>query len=397
MLYNDFCGEKVSRLGYGAMRFPTDADGNIDEKAAEELIDAAYAAGVNYFDTAYVYNAGQSERILGKALSKYPRDSYFITDKDPGHLLSKNYDPAETFQILLDRCGVEYFDFFLLHNVFEKSMEVYTDTELDAIGYFVKQKELGRIKHLGFSSHARTDTLKEWLDFCDGRMDFCQIQLNYLDWTLQDAKGKYELLGERGIPIVVMEPLRGGKFAKLDDEWESKLHSLRPDESTAAWSFRWLMGLPNVKVTLSGMSAMDQLEDNLKTFSEDRPLSAEERRLLEVEIADTMKDGVPCTGCRYCAPQCPIGLDIPNLISAYNDIRSTGSMTSAMQIEFLPEGKRPCDCLACGACAAVCPQGIDIPEVMKDLDARFAKMGRWADVVAAREAANAKANAEAKK
>ena len=387
MMTNDFRGKKLSQLGFGTMRLPTNADGSIDETQVAEMTAYALEHGVNYFDTAYPYHGGESERVIGRVLSKYPRDSYYLADKYPGHQISSTgYNPAEIFEEQLKKCGVEYFDFYLLHNVYEKSMEVYLDPQWGIVDYFKEQKRLGRIKHLGFSCHAETKGLKEFLDVCGEDMEFCQIQLNYLDWTLQDAKGKYDLLTERNIPVWVMEPVRGGRLAKLGEAEEAKLKALRPDDSIASWGFRFLQGLPNVKMVLSGMSNMEQMMDNVKTFSEDKPLSEKETALL-LDIAEGMKDSIPCTACRYCCDGCPAGLDIPGLISTYNEIRFSPAVNVAMRIEFMPEDKKPTACIGCGQCTQMCPQNIDVPGALKDFAEKLSKLPSWAEICRQREAA----------
>ena len=387
MMTNDFQGKQLSRLGFGTMRLPTNADGSIDEARVAEMTAYALEHGVNYFDTAYPYHGGESERVIGRVLGKYPRDSYFLATKYPGHqIISTGYNPAEIFEEQLEKCGVEYFDFYLLHNVYEKSMEVYLDPQWGIVDYFKEQKRLGRIKHLGFSCHAETKGLKEFLDACGEDMEFCQIQLNYLDWTLQDAKGKYDLLTRRGIPVWVMEPVRGGRLANLSDAEEAKLKALRPDDSIASWGFRFLQSLPNVKMVLSGMSNMEQMMDNVKTFSEEKPLSTEETALL-LDIAEGMKDSIPCTACRYCCDGCPAGLDIPGLISTYNEIRFSPAVNVAMRIEFMPEDKKPTACIGCGQCTQMCPQNIDVPGALKDFAEKLSKLPSWAEICRQREAA----------
>jgi len=387
MMTNDFQGKQLSRLGFGTMRLPTLVDGSIDEAQVAEMTAYALEHGVNYFDTAYPYHGGESERVIGRVLSKYPRDSYNLADKYPGHQISSTgYNPAEIFEEQLRKCGVEYFDFYLLHNVYEKSMEVYLDPQWGIVDYFKEQKRLGRIKHLGFSCHAETKGLKEFLDAVGEDMEFCQIQLNWLDWTLQDAKGKYDLLTERNIPVWVMEPVRGGRLAKLTEAEEAKLKALRPDASIASWGFRFLQGLPNVKMVLSGMSNMEQMMDNVKTFSEDKPLTTEETALL-LDIAEGMKDSVPCTACRYCCDGCPAGLDIPGLISTYNEIRFSPAINVAMRVEFLPEDKKPTACIECGQCTRMCPQNIDVPGALKDFAEKLSKLPSWAEICRQREAA----------
>ena len=386
MMYNEACGEKLSRLGFGCMRLPQTPDKAIDEAELQRMVDYAIAHGVNYFDTAWPYHGGHSELALGKALARHPRDRWFIADKYPGHQIASSYNPAETFEEQLKKCGVEYFDFYLLHNVYENSIGVYTDPKWGILDYFLEQKRLGRIRHLGFSSHARPDTLEKFLDYAAGSMEFCQIQLNYLDWTLQDAKAKYELLTRRGIPVWVMEPLRGGRLASLSEADESRLKALRPQESVASWSFRWLQNLPNVKMVLSGMSASAQMEDNVRTFTEVNPQTQEEAALL-LDIAEGLKDALPCTRCRYCCEGCPMQLDIPMLIHAYNDLKFAGSMTVPMQMDALPEDKLPSACIGCGACAAICPQKIDIPAAMREFADKLASMPSWAEMCRQREEA----------
>lgn len=388
MLTNTFQELTLSRLGFGAMRLPViggDA-ANIDEKQVDEMVDYAIAHGINYFDTAYPYHGGMSEKVMGKSLSRYPRESYFLATKYPGHQISSSYDPAAIFEEQLQKCGVEYFDFYLLHNVNESSIQVYEDPKWGIVDYFLEQKRLGRIKHLGFSCHGQLDTLRAFLDFCGDKMEFCQLQLNYVDWTLQSGKEKYELVTQRGLGVWVMEPVRGGRLARLSDEESAKLHSLRPEESNAAWAFRFLQGLPNVKMILSGMSNLPQMVENVETFREDKPLTEAQRGAL-LEIAEGMKNAVPCTACRYCCDGCPKGLDIPMLIGTYNDLRFSPAINVSMRLEALPEDKRPTACIGCGKCTHACPQGIDVPAAMKGLAEEAAKLPSWADICRQREEA----------
>ena len=369
------------------MRLPCLADGSIDEAQVAEMTRMAIEAGVNYFDTAYPYHGGQSERVMGRVLSHYSRDSYYLATKYPGHqIISTGYNPAEVFEEQLQKCGVDYFDFYLLHNVNEKSMEVYMDPRWGIVDYFKEQKRLGRIRHLGFSSHAQVEGLEKFLDYCGADMEFCQIQLNYMDWALQKAKEKYELLTARGIPVWVMEPVRGGKLAALGQEDAARLKALRPESSDASWGFRFLQGLPNVKMILSGMSNKEQMADNLATFARREPLNQLETETL-FAIARGMMDLVPCTACRYCCEGCPQGLDIPSLLSVYNEIRVTPSVNAAMRIEFLPEEKKPSACIGCGKCARSCPQNIDIPKELKDLAQKLTTIPSWAETCRQREEA----------
>ncbi len=386
MLYRDFKGKKLSLMGFGAMRLPLLADGSVDEAQAIAMVDHAMANGINYFDTAWPYHSGASERIIGKALAKYDRNSYYLATKYPGHQISSKYDPADVFEKQLQKCGVEYFDFYLLHNVYEHSLDVYTDPQWGILEYFKEQKRLGRIKHLGFSTHGQVDFIRKFLDAYGEDMEFCQIQLNYLDWTLQDAKGKYELLTERGIPVWVMEPVRGGRLANLTEAEVARLREVRPEETPVAWGLRFLRNLPNVGMILSGVSSLTQMEQNTRTFNEDKPLNEAEVNLL-LDIAEGMKDSVPCTACRYCCDGCPMGLDIPMLMETYNDMRFSINTNTAMRIQGLPEDKKPTVCIGCGACAQVCPQKIDIPEVIAKLNGLMEKAPSWVEICKQREAA----------
>ena len=391
MIYSNFADKQLSLLGFGAMRLPLMPGGSttdIDMAQTAEMIRMAFDAGVNYIDTAYPYHGGASETALGAILKDYPRESYYLANKYPGHQIADKYDPADIFEEQLKKCGVEYFDFYLLHNVCEKCIDVYLDPQWGIIDYFVEQKRLGRIKHLGFSTHAQMPCLKQFLELHGDKMEFCQIQLNYLDWTLQEAKEKCELLAQYKIPVWVMEPLRGGKLANLAEENAAKLKALRPDESIAAWAFRWLQGVDNVQMVLSGMSNIEQMADNLRTFEECKPLSPAEEAAL-MEIAEGLKNNVPCTACRYCCDGCPMGLDIPLLLGIYNELRFAPNMNANMRIEALPEDKRPGACIGCGACMQACPQNIDIPAALRDLHERFSSAPSWASICAERAAAAA--------
>lgn len=368
MVYKNYKDLKLSALGFGAMRLPT-ADGNpdapIDEKKTADMVAYAIAHGVNYFDTAYGYHDGNSEVVMGKVLGEYPRDSFYLATKFPGYDLA-NMDKVEAiFEEQLKKCNVDYFDFYLFHNVYEKNIEPYMDRKYGIMDYLMKQKENGRIRHLGFSAHGRYDTMKRFLEAYGDRMEFCQIQLNYLDWKLQDAKAKVELLREYNIPVWVMEPLRGGRLASLSPKNEEKLKALRPDEKIPAWGFRFLQSVPEVTMVLSGMSSMEQMKENIATFAEDKPVTDEEMETL-MEVTDSMLDILPCTACRYCTAHCPQKLDIPTLLSLYNEVRFANGLITHMAVEAMPEDKRPHACIGCQSCEAVCPQQLEIAKAMAD-------------------------------
>ncbi len=386
MYFKEFQDKKLPALGFGAMRLPLWEDGSVNEELTEKMVALAMENGVNYFDTAWPYHNGMSERIMGKILSQYPRDSYYLANKFPGHQIASSYDPAEVFEEQLRRCRTDYFDFYLLHNVYENSLPTYLDPRWGILEYFREQKRLGRIRHLGFSSHGRPEFLEEFLDRHAPDMEFCQIQLNYLDWTLQEAQKKYDLLTARSIPVWVMEPVRGGKLAKLSGDAEAVLKALEPEQSIASWGFRFLQGLPNVCVTLSGMSDLSQVEDNLKTYTVCRSLSPEEKQTV-LGIAEGMKNTIPCTACRYCCDGCPMGLDIPMLLSVCNDLRFAPVVNTSMLVELLPEEKKPTACIGCGKCSKICPQGIDIPGAMGELSQRLEALPKWRDISRQREEA----------
>ena len=370
MVYKNFQELKLSALGMGAMRLPVinGDDANIDSAAAGKMVDYAMEHGVNYYDTAWGYHNGNSELVIGDALSKYPRDSFYLATKFPGYDLANMDKVEEIFEEQLKKCKVEYFDFYLFHNVCEMNVDAYLDPKYGIYDYLVRQRENGRIRHLGFSAHGSYDVMKRFLEAYGEKMEFCQIQLNWLDWSFQDAKAKVELLREYHLPIWVMEPLRGGKLAALPKEDAEKLTRLRPDEGIPAWAFRFLQGIDDVVVILSGMSDMEQLQNNIKTFETERKLNEEEMSAL-LGIADEMvkQNNLPCTACRYCTSHCPKGLNIPSLIELYNEHNLTGGgFIAPMALMAVPEDKQPSACVGCRSCEAVCPQQIKISEAMAD-------------------------------
>ena len=376
MIYRNFQDLKLSMLGFGAMRLPVlgGDDSRIDEAAALRMVDTAMKNGINYYDTAWGYHGENSELVMGKALARYPRENFYVATKFPGYDASNWGKVKEIFPRQLEKLGVEYFDFYLFHNVCEMNIDAYLDDEKYGIySYLMEQKRQGRIKHLGFSCHGELDVLKRFLDAYGKDMEFCQLQLNYLDWTFQHGKEKVELLREWNIPVWVMEPLRGGKLAKLQPEHEAALKALRPDEEIPAWAFRFLESIPGVTVILSGMSSQEQLEANLATFAEDKPLNEAEMKAL-MDIAGQMlsRGTVPCTACHYCVSHCPMSLDIPYLLSLYNEHAYTGGgFIAPMALSALSDDKRPQACLQCRSCEQVCPQQIKISEVLADFSAKL--------------------------
>ena len=369
MLYRDFQDLKLSALGLGCMRLPTldGDDTKIDQEKLNEMVDEALALGINYFDTAYMYHGGNSEAAIGKALGRHRRESFFLTSKFPGFSPENFQKKEEIFEEQLRRCGVDYFDFYLCHNVAEKNVDDFLSEEYGLIPYLLEQKRLGRIRHLGFSTHGSLDMMRRFLSETKGQMEFCQIQLNWLDWTYQNAWEKVDILNKSGLPIWVMEPVRGGKLAKLSEERTAALKALRSDESVPGWCFRFIQSIPGVTMVLSGMSNMEQLHDNIRIWSEEKPLNEEERAAL-LAIGAEMEQSMeaPCTACRYCVEGCPKGLEIPALLKLYNENCLSGEPVGEEARNAIPAFRGPPDCIACRRCEAVCPQQIRISGFMSD-------------------------------
>jgi len=375
MIYKQFQDLQLSALGMGAMRLPVIGgdDAKIDQLAVDRMVDVAMERGINYYDTAWGYHSGSSEIAIGRSLGRYPRERWHLATKFPGYDLS-NMDQVKTvFERQLEKCGVDYFDFYLFHNVCEMNIEAYLDPKYGIFDYLTEQKRSGRIRHLGFSAHGSREVIERFLEAYGKGMEFCQLQMNYLDWSFQDVKNKAALLAEYQIPIWVMEPLRGGKLASLAEEDAAKLKALRPDETIPAWAFRFLQSIPGVTVTLSGMSNMQQLEENLSTFEAEHPLNQQEMETL-LGIADSMvqKTSVPCTACRYCTSHCPQSLDIPMLLELYNEHCFTGGgFIAPMALMAVPKEKHPAACIGCRSCEAVCPQQIRISEALADFEQKI--------------------------
>ncbi len=375
MIYNDFQGKKLSALGMGCMRLPQKSESyaDIDIDTTKEMIAYAIDKGINYFDTAWGYHDGMSETVMGEILKEYPRESFYLASKFPGYELDLLDKVEEVFEKQLEKCQVEYFDFYLFHNVCEMNIDGYLDPKYGIYEYLLQQKKNGRIKHLGFSAHANLDTMKRFLDAYGKDMEFCQLQINWIDWEFQNAKEKVELVRSYGdIPIWVMEPVRGGSLVDLKPEYVERLNSLRPGVSNAEWAFRFVQSIPEVTVTLSGMSNFGQLKENIKTFEKVKPLNDDEKGTL-TKIGRLMTGkNLPCTACKYCTSHCPLGLDIPWIIELYNEhVYSNGGFIAPMAISALAEDKLPSACLRCGACEAVCPQNIKISEMMTDFSEKL--------------------------
>lgn len=368
--------QNISLLGLGCMRFPTkqiDGKDFIDKEKAQEIVDYAFENGINYFDTAYMYHDGLSEDFMGEALKKFPRDSFYLATKLPIWMADTAEDMERIFNEQLEKLQVEYFDFYLLHALgrgnFDKCLK------FGAYEFLFKMKEKGIIKNLGFSFHDNVDVLQEIVDYYS--WDFAQLQINYLDWDMQNSKRQYEILEEKGIPCIVMEPVRGGALANPCEKANELFKSARPNKSVASWAIRYVASLPNVMTVLSGMSNMEQIADNISTMTNFEPLTDDDRKVIEKAVeAYKKKDTVPCTGCRYCM-DCPEGVDIPKMFKLYNEYAVNKDKDSYLsEYNQSPDSEKVDKCIACEKCTEHCPQAIEIPqklEVIKELLAKLNK------------------------
>ena len=379
MIYRDYKGDRLSMMGFGAMRLPVidGNDGKVDVPKAEALVDEAYRSGINYFDTAWGYHMGTSETVMGEALSRYPRDSYRLSTKFPGYDLSNFGKHEEIFAKQLEKCKVDYFDFYFLHNVCELNIDRYMDEEkYHTVSFFRRMKAEGKIKHLGFSCHGSLEVMKRFLEKYGEFMEFGMIQMNYLDYNFQGAKGKLDLLNSYRIPVWVMEPLRGGMLAKMAPADLERMRKTRPGIEPVELAFRFLQSLPGVTVILSGMTEMEQMREKLRIFEKDESLSKEETDALLV-IAKGLINGkiAPCTACKYCLSHCPKELNIPVLLEKYNeDALTGGGFIAPFAIKALPPEKRPSACIGCKSCEKVCPQQIRISEILKAFGSKMDSM-----------------------
>ena len=358
-------GAETSKLGFGAMRMPTSADGSIDYEAAGAMIDKAVAGGINYFDTAYVYHAQQSEVFLGDALvSRYPRDSFYIATKLPTFRVNQEKEIEEMLDESLRRLKTDYIDFYLMHAM---DLELWKKVKsFGVIEKMEKAKKAGKIRRLGFSSHATPAEFQKIIDDYD-KWEFVQLQINYADWDMRpDTKPTYEAAEKAGLPLVIMEPIRGGGLSDPNNPAVKHIAGKLPEGVTpAALALRWAAARPNAFVVLSGMSNLAQVEENLKTFAVLQPLSAEESALIDNAVAVLKgKPTVPCTACGYCLEGCPKQIPMDGVFESFNTYILY--QNKQRYINFYPgEGRRPEDCIGCGACAGACPQHIDVPAELK--------------------------------
>ncbi len=359
----------MPKLGFGLMRLPL-IDGKIDHEEVCKMVDLYMEAGLNYFDTAYVYHSGLSEVEAGEAIVKrYPRESFTLATKLPAWELKSEDDRDRIFNEQLRRAGVDYYDFYLLHSVEDGNIDVYE--KLDCFTWGVNKKKEGKIKHFGFSFHGSPELLTKVLD-AHPEVEFVQIQLNYADWTNPVVRSGqlYEILHERNIPMIIMEPVKGGSLASLKPELEEKFKAVRPEASIASWAFRFVASLPGVMTILSGMTHIDQMQDNISTFTNFEPLSEEERAVVD-DVRSIMLN-IPligCTSCRYCCDGCPMHISIPDVFRAVNTMtlyNETFRPKSFYNGLVSSGSGRASDCIGCGQCESVCPQHLPIIDLMRD-------------------------------
>lgn len=363
-------GKEISRLGYGGMRFPKNGD-EVDVDAAVQLLRKAYEMGINYFDTAMVYHKGESEKIFGKAFEPYPRDSYLIADKMSIWLCSDEEDMKARFYNQLKTLKTDYIDFYLVHSLNRNHYKKVKD--LHCVEFLQQMKKEGKIKHLGFSFHDTYQVFTQILN--DYTWDFVQIQLNYLDWHNQGAEQLYRELERRNLPVMVMEPVRGGYLATIDSERAKPFLELEPQRSIASWAIRWVESLPQVAVVLSGMSDLQQLEDNVATMTHFEPMNEQELAAIDRVVEEIRKvNEIPCTGCRYCM-DCPMGVDIPEIFSIYSQYKIFGKEKAFVQDyeEVVEHGNGAEHCVRCMACTTKCPQMIAIPDKLEMIAKLYAQ------------------------
>ncbi len=364
-------GITTSLLGFGAMRLPLTQEGAIDETLAEEMMDLAIKNGVNYIDTAYPYHEGTSEAFVGRVLKKYPRKSFFLATKLPCWKVNSFDDANSIFSEQLVNLQTDYVDFYLLHAIDGEAYDKMI--ALGIVTYLEDLKKEGKIKNIGFSFHGIYEDFERIIQ--SQAWDFCQIQYNYLDTEEQAGTKGYLLAEKLGIPVIVMEPIKGGSLATLPPDLQHILNNLDAKATVASFAMRWVGSHPYVKVILSGMSTLEQVSDNLRTFTDFEKLTEKEYTALD-EIGDTMRGriGNECTGCKYCMP-CPFGVDIPGNFALWNRFRMFGNydMVKKEWENAEKTDKRPPVCTECGACVPLCPQNINIPEDLKRMQAELEK------------------------
>ncbi len=369
-------GEVLPRLGFGIMRLEKNEDGTVNYEKSKEMVDLAFAAGVNYFDTAMPYLDGQSEAFIAKAFAQYERSSYFLADKLPIYYIKKEGDAEHYFAQQLANCGVDYFDFYLVHSLSDpKRIDPFEQFHLHE---FMKQKKAeGKVRHMGFSFHGNPETLRYLLDTYE--WDFVQLQINYYDWVDINAKELYDIVEAHGLPCFVMEPVKGGFLSSFSPRLAQQMQLHRPDDTLSSWALRWVASKPNIAIVLSGMTLMEHVQDNLRTFSDFAPIDETEQAILDEVVVGLQKiNAVPCTRCSYCMP-CPVGVKIPTIFNIYNNYQKTENL-GFLKMQYnnkniMLSHERAHACVGCRKCMQECPQKIEIPTRLKEIDATFQALG----------------------
>lgn len=363
-------------IALGCMRLPM-RNGKIDMVELDKMVEYSMNHGANYFDTAYMYVEGKSENAIGEVLKKYPRESFILTDKNPAYLVHSREDVHKLFNEQLKKCQVEYFDNYMVHNINKNTLSNYRDN--DMYGELLKLKKQGKIKHLGFSFHGDTQMLKEVIK--EHKWDFCQLQINYLDWEVGNAKEHYEIAEKAGVPVIVMEPLRGGILCDIPAKAAQKLKADCPNDTQASYALRWVAGRKNVFTILSGMSNLQQLKENIETFTNYREFTEKEEKTAEEVVKIMQSQGaINCTACKYCLEVCPRGINIPAIFGAYNQYKSTtatGPMKNYILMNAygaLNDDEKADKCIDCKLCTKNCPQNLDIPKFLKEVDNEVKKV-----------------------
>lgn len=362
-----------SKLGFGLMRLPKDDQGTIIQEQVNQMVDGYMEKGFNYFDTAYVYN-GSEEAFKKSVVDRYDRNSFTIADKLPAWLLKSQEDVKRIFQESLDRCGVDYFDFYLLHSVEESHYPTYEKYE--CFDFLKEMKKQGKIRHIGFSYHDNAELLDRILTE-HPEIEFVQLQLNYLDWNNEviQSKANYEIARKHNKPIIVMEPVKGGTLASFPKNVESIYKTYAPKRSIASWALRYIGSLDGIMTILSGMTTKIQMEDNLNTFTHFKKMINDEYKLVE-EVTNLVlsKPVIPCTKCRYCIAGCPMKIEIPELFTAYNSQKIYGESPRYKKYyeKHTNNGKsKASSCMNCKQCEKVCPQHLKITNCLKDVSYEF--------------------------
>ena len=363
---------EVPLLALGCMRLPMTKNNEIDQQELDRMVDYCMEHGANYFDTAYMYVDGKSEIAIGKSLKRFKREDFMLADKSPIYKMKTREDVRKIFDEQLKKCQVDYFDFYMCHNINKNTVDTYRNVNM--YDELMKLKKEGKIKYLGFSFHGTPEILREVVK--EHKWDFCQLQINYLDWDVVKAHEQYEIVQAENIPVTVMEPLRGGGLVNLSDKAMEKLKSTYPDTTPAAFGLRWAASRKNVVTVLSGMSNLTQVKENIATFMNYKDMTEEEEKVAD-EIAKIIQSQgeINCTACKYCMEVCPRGINIPALFALYNQYKVTNNkMLFKIYYESLADNEKADQCIKCNLCNKNCPQALDIPNLLSKINDEYQKV-----------------------